>query len=215
METTFTNGYAFILEGATEKEFYWEFLLFLCKKHSATIERVVDDTDPDIVYKLTTQNGVSLIKFNVVNTITQMPRAGNWFNSQCVKKHGTKHKWYVFLCYDTDDYNEDISKFYEGDWANLRSSLKKAKQVVDVAAAADIEDTMLVDIDNVCAFLGGKPPVTLKGSKGKRKMKNLFRDHGKTYHEGSRAKPLIQSLDMEFIMNNAMIPLKEIEALIF
>ena len=44
------------------------------------------------------------------------------------------------------DIKEEISKFYEGDWAILRSSLKRATQIFDIAASADIEDIMLIDL---------------------------------------------------------------------
>ena len=41
-----------------------------------------------------------------------------------------------------DDYSSDVSKFYEGDWAQFRSqlSLLGVQTVIDLAASADIED---------------------------------------------------------------------------
>ena len=215
MEKTFKNGYAFILEGDTEKEFYYALLEHLCKKYNVNLARIVDKSSPDISYELQIDNEVMLIKFNTVNTITQIPRTGKWFKTQCVGRYGTGVSWYVFLCYDKDDYKEDISKFHEGDWAILRESLKKAKQIVDVAAAADIEDVMLQDINHICSFIGCSPPVVLNGRKGKSKMKNLFKEHGMYYHEGKRAKNLINALDMDFLIDNDIVPLKEIERLIF
>lgn len=215
MEKAFKSGSAFILEGETEKEFYYSLLKHLCRKHGATLSRIVDTSSPDISYELHVGDDVSLLKFNVVNTITQVPRTGKWFNTQCVGKHSSEMKWNVFLCYDKDDYKEDISKFYEGDWAILRDSLKKAKQIVDVAAAADIEDVMLQDINGICEFIGCEPPVTLRGGKGKIKLKNLFKDHGHYYHEGKRAKELIDSLDMEVLIKGNIVPLIEIERILF
>ncbi|MDO4543430.1 MAG: hypothetical protein Q4C01_02655 [Clostridia bacterium] len=167
MEHDFSNGYTFILEGETEKEFYMALLEHLCRKHSATMTRIEDNVSPDIVYHLKTESSTDLIKFNVVNTVTQMPRAGKWFTSQCVAKYGAGHIWYVFLCYDTDDYKNDITKFHEGDWAMLRSSLKKAGAVIDMAAAADIEDVMLGDLNGICKFLSCDADMPLKGRKGK------------------------------------------------
>lgn len=123
--------------------------------------------------------------------------------------------WWVFLCYDVDDYKEDISKFYEGDWATLRSSLNKAKAVIDVAAAADIEDVMLCDLNSICNYLGCIVPESLKGRKGKIKLKNLFRDNGQTYHEGKKARTVIESLDMNILIEANLVPLKEIERLLF
>lgn len=215
MKLEIENGFAFILEGDTEKEFYYSLLSYLCQKHGATLTREVDTSNPDINYILQKKSGASLVKFNVVNTITQIPRAGNWFNTQCVGKYATANGWYVFLCYDQDDYKGNISKFYQGDWSVLRNLLKKAVQVVDVAATADIEDVMLQDIDHICQFVGCVPPVVLKGGKGKVKLKRLFLDHGKCYHEGKRAKDLIDTLDMEVLINGNLVPLQEIERLLF
>lgn len=215
MKNEFTKGFAFILEGATEKEFYLSFLFYLCKKYGCELNRIVDETCPDIVYHLVAKNTTFLLKFNVVNTITQMPRAGNWFNSQCVAKYSRGHDWTVFLCYDKDNYKDDISKFYEGDWAILRQTLKKAKIIIDVAAAADIEDVMLSDLKSICSYLGSDLPGSLRGANGKQKMKNLFRDCGQTYHEGVRARPLIEALDMETLISANIVPLKDIEQLIF
>lgn len=215
MDRSFEKGFAFILEGDTEKEFYFSFLRFLCQKHGAKLSRTVNKPAPDINYELKTDDGVFLIKFNVVNTITQVPRTGKWFNSQCAGKYDPEMDWYVFLCYDKDDYKEDISKFHEGDWAVLRKSLKRAKEIIDVAAAADIEDVMLQDIEHICRYIGCEPPSVLKGGKGKIKLKNLFRDHGRYYHEGKRAKDLIDSLDMNTLIESNIVPLKEIERLLF
>ncbi len=104
---------------------------------------------------------------------------------------------------------------YEGDWAVLRDSLKNAKSVIDIAAAADIEDVMLQDIEHVCGYINCDIPTALKGRKGKVKMKNLFRDNGMAYHEGKRARALIDVLDMDKLINISVLPLKEIEKLIF
>lgn len=138
-----TTGIAFIMEGATEKEFYVTLLNYLCTKHHAKLERILIPLQSEVIYRLEkAENEEYIIKFNVVNSVTQLPRAGNWFRSQCIDKYN-QMDWHVFLCYDKDEYKEDISKFYEGDWTSLRKKLKKAKTVVDIAASADIEDIML------------------------------------------------------------------------
>ena len=72
-----------------------------------------------------------------------------------------------------------------------------------------------MDIDGICEFIGCEPPVTLRGGKGKIKLKNLFKDHGHYYHEGKRAKELIDSLDMEVLIKGNVVPLKEIERILF
>ncbi len=207
--------FAFILEGDTEKEFYLTLLDFLCNKYSATFNRSVNATTMDIDYIISLGSQEILTKFHVVNTIGQIPQSGRWFNAQCIKKYNRDYSWTVFLCYDTDGYKEEISKFYEGDWAILRSSLKRASNIFDIAASADIEDIMLTDLPNILKFLGLNETVTLSGRKGKAKMKNLYRSVGATYHEGRRAKLLIDSLDMQYLLDNAPIPLYKIEEEIF
>ncbi len=214
----YDRGVAFILEGDTEKEFYMALLNFLCKKHRTSLERQVkNESSPDIVYSIETPNGVFLIKFNVVNAISQVPRAGKWFLSQCYKKYPEIDTWNVFLCYDTDCHKDTISKFREGDWDTLRKQLKnKAQKVADMAAAADIEDLLLQDINGISNFLGSSAVLNVPtGRKGKTKMKKLYRSMNKTYHEGARAREMIDSLDMQLIIDSDFVPLKEIELAIF
>lgn len=218
MSNKYEEGIAFILEGDTEKEFYLSFLEFLCKKRGGILERQLDcGNNPDIIYSLRTHNHSLLIKFNTVNTVTQMPHSSRWFITQCKDKYKDVSSWNVFLCYDLDNYKNDITKFYEGDWANLRTSLKKkAKAVYDIAAAADIEDIILSDIDGVSQFLGSSSTMVIPtGSKGKAKLKKLFRQVGKTYHEGKRARALINSLDMQKIIDASSAPLTVIEDVLF
>ncbi len=207
------DGYVFITEGETEKEFYLAFLSFLCKKHNGEIQRLFDENNPDIEYQIVYEDSIHHIKFHSVNCITQMPRSGAWFHSQCYLKY-KKVQWHVFLCYDTDSYLKDVSKFYEGDWDNLRKQLKKA-DIIDVAASADIEDIMLTDLAGVCSYLQCEVPESLRGRKGKVRMKNLFRDNGQAYHEGKRARDLINSLDMQIIIDHSGLPLNQIESMLF
>lgn len=214
MANAYDAGFAFIVEGDTEKEFYLSLLNFLCKKYDAQINRVVNDATPDVIYVIAISGKQLLVKFHTVNTITQLPRAGKWFNSQCISKYSRKMPWHVFLCYDTDKYTDDISKFHEGDWEILERELKKAT-VLHIAAAADIEDIMLLDLKGICDFISCDIPDTLVGRKGKVKLRNLYRDHQTAYHPGNRARSLIDSLDMQLIIDNASIPLKQIEQLIF
>jgi hypothetical protein len=159
----YDRGFAFILEGDTEKEFYLELLNFLCAKYKSVLTRRILPDEPDIVYEIQHASARCLIKFNVVGAITSIPKAGTWFNSQCAGKYGIELNWAVFLCYDADSYKADISKFHEGDWAALRASLKKAFRIFDIAASADIEDVMLSDLTGVCNFLGCETPERLNG----------------------------------------------------
>lgn len=207
-------GFAFVFEGDTEKVFYLAFLEYLCNKYGAEIVRSTQETTMDVVYRIKKDDRECVIKSNTVNTVSKIPGAGKWFQTECVKKYGHKYKWIVFLCYDLDDYQADISKFHKGDWAILRESLNRAEQILDVAAAADIEDVMLQDLLGVCNYLNGNCPSELKGRKGKTKMKNLFRFNNCYYHSGKRAEALIKSLDMEKLIRGNLVPLGAIEKLI-
>ncbi len=215
MGTEYEKGYAFIFEGDTEKEFYMVLLQYLCNKYSASFTRILDEKEPDIAYELMTELGISVVKFHTVNAITQMPRAGDWFKASCVNKYKNKCEWSVFLCYDQDSNDECISKFNSGDWETLSNDLKRAGRIIDMAASADIEDIMLEDLENICAYLGCDVPESLKGRKGKVKIKNLFRDNGSFYHEGERARPIIEALNMEYLIQASKLPLQEVENVIF
>lgn len=91
MAETYFAGYAFIVEGDTEKEFYLSLLEFFCRKHSAKMERIVNEATPDVIYVITFSNKQLLVKFHAVNAISQVPRAGKWFTSQCAKKHAKNY----------------------------------------------------------------------------------------------------------------------------
>lgn len=149
-----------------------------------------------------------------VNSVSQMTNSATWFDRACVGEN-PETAWTVFLCYDTDEYNSDITKFHEGDWAMLRESISPAAQkVVDLAAEADIEDVMLCDLPGVLSFLGLPPETKMPpGNKGKTKLKKLYRKvaPNKAYHSGERAKDLISHLDMAEIRASAPVPLGEID----
>ncbi|MBE5953889.1 MAG: hypothetical protein E7257_06980 [Lachnospiraceae bacterium] len=204
----YTEGIAFILEGATEKVFYKEYLKYLSTlDEKASLIRDKSAENGEIVFCWKCEDKNVLIKFYVVGTITQVAHSGKWFRNMCCKKHNIP--WTVYLCYDTDSSNSNISKFYEGDWNLLRQEIYEAKTstIVDLAASADIEDIMLYDIENILTFLGITMPEKLVGRKGKAKMKALYRRAGKTYHEGERAKDMISKLDFDNITKNAPIKL--------
>lgn len=205
-ESDYKFGIAFICEGATEKYFYINLLEYYSQKfHHISITRIEDSVLNDIYYEIISKEFKILIKFNNVGTITQIKNSYIWFQNKCLKMH--KIPWHVFLCYDTDEYCENITKFYEGDWKNLRKQLssKWVRSINDLAASADIEDIMLTDISGVCSFLGISVPEIIKGRKGKAKMKFLFRSVNATYHEGERAVPLIKSLNFDVITSNTQI----------
>lgn len=212
MNNEFIRGIAFIVEGATEKVFYRNFLQWLADNNENCSFNKIDNPDiGEIAFEWLSGEESILIKFNVVGTVTQVVHSGKWFANTCAKKY--KIPWQVFLCYDTDSPDKDISKFYEGDWKLLRDELKKlkAKEIIDLAASADIEDVMLVDIESICKYLGITAPKELKGRKGKAKMKALYRSCGNTYHEGDKAENMIKNLDFQKIINEGPIDLKKLE----
>ncbi len=215
MGDCFEKGVAFILEGDTEKVFYLTLLKHLCGKYNGiSINKQTDNNSGEIFYTIGNAEHSVLIKFNVVGTISQITNSGSWFEKRCYGQHKSL-TWTVFLCYDTDNYTPNISKFYEDDWKELRKNISKRKScsIIDLAAQADIEDIMLVDADGVFKFLDMSPIPIPSGSKGKAKMKKIFRAKklGCAYHEGSRAEDLINALDLDKIISNSPVPLEKIQ----
>lgn len=212
---TFDKGIAFICEGDTEKEFYLSMLTFLCNKYNAIMEKQEPQDVEDVIYQIQVGDTCLLVKFYCANTVSGIPKAGKWFEAECLKKYGARKEWEIFLCYDTDSHNNTVSQFQEGDWQDLREKLSKAKKITDLAAAADIEDIMLVDLQSICDYL--KIAIVsyndLKGRKGYAKMKYLYRGCGKSYHKGKRARPMIDYLNKQKIIDSGVIPLCEIESL--
>ena len=219
MGDEFSKGVALIFEGDTEKVFYLALLQYFCSKHpGSSISKHTDQTTGEVFYSLDNGTDNILIKTNIVGTISQVTNSGAWFSSRCHSAYKNL-EWTVVLCYDTDEYLSSYSKFQEGDWKDLRKSLKrsKAKTIIDMASNADIEDTMLLDINGVFSYLEMPVSSIPSGSKGKRKMKKLFRlkGPGVAYHEGERAKGLIDALDFRIIMSKSKIPFAELERVCF
>lgn len=206
------RGLAFIVEGATEKVFYLEYLSQLCTAKGLALRKDLDTQEDR--YAITSANGEKVVMMASVNSVSQMTNSATWFDRVCVGEN-SEINWTVFLCYDTDEYNSNITKFHEGDWAMLRKSISPAAQkVVDLAAEADIEDVMLCDLPGVLSFLGLPPETEMPpGNKGKTKLKKLYRKvaPNKAYHSGERAKGLISHLDMTEIRASAPVPLGEID----
>jgi hypothetical protein len=116
------------------------------------------------------------------------------------------------LCYDTDSPHEDITKFYEGDWLNLRRKLKgKNVEVIDLASRAMIEDLFLYDMEGICNYLGVPNQVIHREGNGKTALKQFYRKHEKAYHEGERAADMIWGLNMDIIVAKAEIQLGMID----
>lgn len=217
-EEFFTKGLAFILEGDTEKVFYLSLLQYLAEKNDALFEMRFTPSGNDYFYVISKDDRNVIIKIKSVGTITQLVNSFSWFKNMC-KSAYPGINWTVFLCYDTDSYNDDISEFFEGDWDKLRKDLVRLRNVSidDFAASADIEDIMLLDIDGICAFMN-QPSVPIpSGRKGKAKMKKLFKSFGKgiAYHEGDRAEPMIKCLDFDKIIQSAPFDLQKLQTVLF
>ena len=215
-ENTYDIGVALIVEGSTEKVFYSEFIENRALVHSIPIAKAVDGDGTS--YVATRHDGTSvLVKLNNVGTVTQMTNSTEWFHRSCASRH-SDIPWTVFLGYDTDAYNSNITKFHEGDWERLRSDIEpKAVAIVDLAAEADIEDIMLCDYAGVLGFLGLPADTKMPyGRKGKARMRKLHKmvALNKPYHEGDKARPLVRALDMGKILRTAPIPLDMLEAAI-
>lgn len=215
MTYQYDEGIAFILEGDTEKVFYINLLEFFASETQLSSFEKKSLDNGDIVYEWIDECKTILIKINVVGTVSQITNSADWFNNKCIKVYDIP--WTVFLCYDTDSPEHEISKFHDGDWAELRKKLKKSKrlkEVIDLAASADIEDILLYDIDGIYNFLGSEEKIKPVGRKGKAKIKHLFRKNGKTYHSGKRAADLIKFLDMNKIIQDSPIGLNKIKEVI-
>ena len=212
VESESCRGLAFIVEGATEKVFYLEYLSQLCETKGFKLMKDLETREDR--YAITSADSEKVVMMASVNSVSQMTNSATWFDRACVGEN-PEVAWTVFLCYDTDEYNSDITKFHEGDWAMLRESIApSAQKVVDMAAEADIEDVILCDLPSVLSFLGLPPETKMpSGNKGKTKLKKLFRmaAPNKAYHSGERAKDLISHLDMAEIRALAPVPLKEID----
>lgn len=215
-KSQYSEGIAFILEGHTEKVFYSEFMAYCAHKHQLSL-RPVNDGD-GVNYVINRHNASSaLVKLNNVGTVSQMTHSADWFNRSCIDRHPDLD-WTVVLGYDTDMYNSNISKFHQGDWARLRRTLKhNSSKIIDMAAEADIEDIILCDYSSVLSYLDlPSDTVCPSGRKGKVKMKRLHHmvSLNFAYKAGEKARPLIQSLDWETLINTAPIPLQLLEDII-
>lgn len=207
MNMSYTKGIAFIMEGSTEKVFYRSFMTWLANRQGCKFEKIDALDTGEVLFEWINGDETILIKINVVGAVTQLVHSEKWFSNTCAKRY--RIPWNVYLCYDTDSHDYDISKFYRDDWKLLREELKKskAKKIVDLAARADIEDVMLIDLLGICRYLGIAPPEKLAGRKGKAKMKALYRSCGKTYHEGEKSADMVEKINYEKIIRDGPIPL--------
>lgn len=198
--TRYSLGVAFIMEGVTEKVFYKVYAKHAASKLGLSCEELMVSDTP--AFSVAGPGGAALLLFHNVGSVDQIPNAGSWFSRVCADGWPTI-LWHVLLCYDTDGYNADVTKFHEGDWLQLRRTIgQEASSIDDLAAEADIEDVMLCDLEGVLSFLGlPADTVVPDGKKGKRKMAKLHRmvAPNVAYHAGDKARALVEALDMDLI----------------
>lgn len=199
-----SRGVAFIGEGATEKVFYREYLTTRASSLGLDVSRHEGDVDAE--YRCgRVDSGCTVVMFHGAGSISSIPKTLGWFRGVCLGEW-PRLGWDVFLCFDTDGHNDAITQYHLGDWIALRQGLcDLGANVFDLAADADIEDIMLIDLDGVRRYAGAPDDFVPVGRKGKSRMKHLFRaaGPGHAYHEGPRAKELIASLDMDRIREQA------------
>ena len=190
---------------------------FVSKNHGFVLRKEIDTDTNEYRYIITRDSNSVIVKTYTVGTILSSVRtSANWYKNNCYKQY-KQINWTVFLCYDTESYTYAISQFNSDDWKDFRKTIagNRRTTIVDMASIADIEDTMLLDLDGVCKYLETPNCAIPNGSKGKVKMKKLFRDNGQTYHEGERARYLIDSLDKETVIRKSSIPFHKIETACF
>lgn len=121
MDQEFEQGFALIMEADTEYQFYQALFLHYGRKHpECSIECLNDPVTFEPYYIVHGPFGKRIVRLNAVGTITQIHNSASWFSNRCLSGHPQAKNWTVFLCYDMDDYSSDVSKFYEGDWAQFR-----------------------------------------------------------------------------------------------
>lgn len=62
MDNTYDKGIAFICEGDTEKQFYLSLLNYFCDKYNASIQKILNQQEIDIVYELARNGGQNVTK---------------------------------------------------------------------------------------------------------------------------------------------------------
>jgi len=210
----FSRGIAFIFEGQTEAEFYISMLrYFVSQSPGYELSKEIDTDTNEYQYIITNNSNSVIVKTYTVGTILSSVRTSAiWYKNNCYRRY-KRIDWTVFLCYDTESYTYDISQFNSDDWKDFKETIagNRRTTIIDMASVADIEDTMLLDIDGVCKFLGIPSCGIPSGGHGKIKMKKLFHNNKQTYHEGERAQYLIDSLDKETIISRSSIPFIKIK----
>lgn len=206
------SGMFFFCEGDTEAVFYKALVDFLCKDITDDY-RILNNTLGEEYYELKINNSYITIIYKSINTISSMTSSAPYSKDYYDKNQDIKN-WTIFLCYDMDEYKNDITQFFEDDWSVFRDALSKNREnveIIDLCARAEIEDLILLDINSICDYLKVSSIDVPTNSKGKGKLKSIFRKNNKCYHEGVRAAKLINTLDFNLIIKKAEIPLIKVK----
>lgn len=76
-DTSYTTGIALIVEGATERVFYSEFIRSRALDHGAIVSRVTDG-DGTSLSIMRRDGSLALVKINNVGTVSQMTNSADW-----------------------------------------------------------------------------------------------------------------------------------------
>lgn len=177
------------VEGSTEVEFYKELIKKIrCSTESGRL-------DYKIIYR--NVNGIGGFK-KEVNRI---------FLKEILPKVSDYHIT-VALCYDTDVFGYVQKPKIK--WTEVESMLLNdgASKVLHVKAINSIEDWFLYDIAGICSFLKLKQPITLNGTNGYDKLKNLFLKTNKIYTKGREVRGFVQFLNIDLICQNIVDQIK-------
>ena len=91
MENSYEQGFAFILEAATELAFYDILLNFLAERHpECKLEKRTSDEIYEPFYVVQGPFGTRVIRMNAVGTITQIKNSVHWFQNTCIHAKGKK-----------------------------------------------------------------------------------------------------------------------------
>lgn len=202
---------AFICEGETEEVFYKT----LVQKYSMIMkaEHYGNDNLDGTAIIIRTEEKSVRISFKCTSTCSQITNQVEWIRNEYADKIRNRDIC-IYICYDTDSYREDITRFEEGDWEYFIKQIEKISgeiNIIQLAAKAQIEDIMLIDKNGIKKYLGLTEIAIPNKSKGKYKMREVFKQANKCYREGYRSERFINSLDFEYICKNCeIIDLKQV-----
>lgn len=118
----------------------------------------------------------------------------------------------VCCSYDTDVF--EVNNPLMVNWDSIRKSVKRMgiEHFIHIGVRSSIEDWILDDIENICAYLKLKQiPNSLKGKDGNAKLCDLYSKARRTYSKGYVTYDMINALDLAIIRSKRRSILKELE----